>query len=301
MRKKRIPSFFKYCFFCLLSVVICLFSASCNEQQSNQLDAIDNTSITISQTDESSQASDPNETSGTVSDNTTSTAMQPESKPEVPSEASASSEETDTVSNKVSFDENGNVVLSDPPTYEEILALHAQDPATYRDPGELQPETQEMIQLENGQWYQSFVYSSFNCRCVFLSNHEFTMHANWDFIAIGSAENAFLYNAGVMYDDTSSSTPYVERAIAVRGALTEGPDGYAYQLTLPDELIVCLEKPTAATEWNGNCYITETETLAVPELYASLFDGGTSEVIVTGIVMQDEKGIFYLKNVTLFG
>lgn len=200
----------------------------------------------------------------------------------------------------VRYDENGNVILSDEPTYEEILALHLQEPEHYRDPGELQPETHEMIRLENGQWYQSFVYGSYNCRCVFLSNKEVSMYAYWDFLPIGSAENAFLYNLGVMYDDPSSLVPYTERSIAVRGTLTEAPDGYAYQLQLPDELIVCLERPGNIPDWVGNAYITETETLAIPKAYAALFEGKTGEVVVTGVVMQDRNGVFYLKDVELY-
>lgn len=213
------------------------------------------------------------------------------------SEASTPDEGSDTESNNgVLFDENGNVILSDPPTYKEILALHEQDPDTYRDPGELQPETKEMLQLEDGQWYQSYVASSFNCRFIFLSGEEFEMSALWTFIPIGSAENAFLYNAGAMYDDPSGEALYREHAVAVRGTLAEGTDGYAYQLQLPDELIVCLEKKG----WSGLCYLAETGTLAIPETYASLFEGKTGEVVVTGVVMRDKNDVFYLKNVKLY-
>lgn len=200
----------------------------------------------------------------------------------------------------VLLDENGNVILSDPPTYKEILALHEQDPETYRDPGEWQPETKEMIRLEDGQWYQSFVASSYNCRFIFLSGKEYEMSALWEFRPIGSAENAFRFNVGAVYDNPSGELLYPERAVAVRGTLSEAPDGYAYQLQLPDELIVCLERPGNIPDWEGNAYITETDTLAIPEAYASLFEDKTGEVIVTGVVMQDGNGIFYLKDISFY-
>ncbi|MCH5184303.1 MAG: M56 family metallopeptidase, partial [Oscillospiraceae bacterium] len=196
----------------------------------------------------------------------------------------------------VRYDENGNVILSDPPTYEQILALHQKDPATYRDPGDLQYETAGMIRLENGQWYQYMRYE--NLLCVFLSGEEVVMSADWDFVPIGSMENAFLFNAGAVYEDESAMKQYTERPIAVRGTLTEGSGGYRYLLQLPDELTVCLETP--ANEWGGTCEITETETLAIPEAYASLLEGKTGEVVLTGIVMQDGDGVFYLRNVEIY-
>ena len=214
----------------------------------------------------------------------------------VDSEESTPSEGSDASENGVLYDENGNVILSDPPTYAEVLALHEQDPEHYRDPGELQPETHEMIRLENGQWYQSYVWASFNCRCIFIHGEE-RGREDWDywtFIDIGSAENAFLFNIGVMYDDAKGDAMYSERPIAVRGTLSEAPDGYAYMLQLPDELIVCVEND------DGHAGLLNTETLAIPESYASLFEGKTGEVIVTGVVMKDKNDVFYLKNVELY-
>lgn len=211
-------------------------------------------------------------------------------------DGSTQDEESDTGTGDVSFDENGNVILSDPPTYEEVLALHRQDPETYRDPGELQPECKEMVRLEDGQWYQSFVASSYNCRFIFLSNEEMEMSALWDFRPIGSKENAFLYNAGAMYDNPSGEALYRERAVAVRGTIAEAPEGYAYQLLLPDKLIICLEKEG----WSGLCDLAETETFAIPNAYASLLYGKKGEVIVTGVAVKDKNGVFYLKDVELF-
>lgn len=233
---------------------------------------------------------------GMGSNQTLSGAAITKSEPGDSGEASTPDEESDTGADGVAFDENGNVILSDPPTYEEVLALHRQDPETYRDPGELQPECKEMVRLEDGQWYQSFVASSYNCRFIFLSNEEMEMSALWDFRPIGSKENAFLYNAGAMYDNPSGEALYRERAIAVRGTIAEAPEGYAYQLLLPDKLIVCLEREG----WSGLCYIAETETFAIPNAYASLLYGKRGEVIVTGVAMKDKNGVFYLKDVELF-
>ena len=233
-------------------------------------------------------------------DKPTSTESEPTSTESEPT--STESEPVSTESEGTSADDNsssggnGGVTLSDPPTYEEVLALHQQDPETYRDPGELRPECKEMVKLEDGQWYQSYVASSFNCRFIFLSDKEAELSSPWDFLPIGSAENYFLFNVGVMYDDPSEEALYRERPIAVRGTLAEGVGGYAYLLKLPDELILCLEREG----WSGMCYFAQSKTIAIPEAYASLFEGKTGEVTVTGTVKCDEDGMFYLKNVELF-
>lgn len=179
-------------------------------------------------------------------------------------------------------------------TYEHALALHRQDPNAYRDPGDKQPETTEMIRLEDGQWYQSFVHTSFPCRYIFLNHAEFEMNADWDFVPIGSAENAFLYNAGVRYEDASGEASYIQRPIAIRGVLLEESNGYAYRLQLPDVLTVCLENLT------GGCDFRETETVFIPEEAAAPLNGTKGEVCITGVVMQDENGILYLSSIALY-
>ncbi len=173
--------------------------------------------------------------------------------------------------------------------YKKASSLHEQDPETYRVPGELQYETQEMVQLENGQWYQSYVASDVNVRYVFLSSAEYEMNAKWDFVPVGSAKNYYLYNAGARFEDESGSVRYVERATAVRGTLADGSNGYAYTLRLPDELTVCV-----AGE-NGGCDFYEVETLAV-----SLPGGMTGEKVLTGVVARDENGVLYLKDASLY-
>ncbi len=206
--------------------------------------------------------------------------------------------DSEMVTGVVMLDEDGIFYLKDValflPTplkaaYVNALSLHAQDPETYRDPGDLQYETQEMVQLENGQWYQSFVSTSANVRYVFLSNVEYEISAKWDFFPIGSAKNYFLLNFGTQYEDASGLAPYVERQIAVRGTLADGSNGYAYTLRLPDELTVCVEGE------NGVCDFCEAETLAV-----SLPDGMTGEKVLTGVVSRDENGVLYLKDASVY-
>ena len=174
-------------------------------------------------------------------------------------------------------------------TYAEAAALHEQEPERYRDPGEEQPETQEMVRLEDGQWYQSYVDSSFNCRYIFLNNTEHDMRWSWDFVAIGSAKNAFRYNAGVRYEDSSAQELYVARSVAVRGTLSKGPEGYAYTLQLPDSLIVCVR-----TETGYKCEFLEIDSLAIPEAATPLLANVQGEVALIGLVARDSNGVVYL-------
>lgn len=273
--------------FLLFMVFVTISICACTEQISKEDEATTAASISESMATERTESGKDvafgESCESVATDNSSNNTVHTES------ETSSSSEEFDGVS----FDENGNVILSNPPTYAEILALHMQDPETYRDPGELQPECMEMIQLEDGQWYQSFVYASYNCRCIIWNDEEADKYGWWA-SAIGSAENAFLFNVGAIYDDPGEQMLYVERAIAVRGKLAEGPDGYAYQLLLPDMLIVCVENS------DGTCDLPATETLAIPEAYAPLIADKMGEVIVTGVVMQDKNGVFYLKDVEMF-
>lgn len=285
------------CFLLAALLLVALLAAlcACVEQGENSqtTTAGSENSSKIASDSESSVSTEPSEM----------TSEPDEGSPDAASGVSfAESGETDKSEEGVLYDEAGNaiqnVVFSDPPTYEEVLALYRQDPETYRDPGDLQPECQEMVKLEDGQWYQSFVASSYNCRFI-LWNAEETEATGWWSAAIGSEKNYFLFNVGVLYDDPGGQMQYEERPIAVRGTLAEGRDGYAYELRLPDELIVCVEQP--ANPWGGTCYIEGTETLAIPEEEAALLEGKTGEVTVTGVVMWMEKdGVFYLKDVKLY-
>ena len=278
------------CFLLAALLLVALLAALCacveQEENSQTIPASSETASEIANDLESSAGGSPSEVTGEPDE---STADSSGSVSSAESGEAVKSEESDR------SDESGN--MSDLLTYEEVLALHQQDPETYRDPGELQPECQEMVKLEDGQWYQSFVASSYNCRFILLNEEEAEATGMWQ-AAIGSEKNYFLFNVGVLYDDPSGQEQYEERPVAVRGTLAEGKDGYAYELRLPDELIVCVEQP--ADPWGGTCRITETETLAIPEDYALLFEGKTGEVTVTGVVMQDENGVFYLKDIFFY-
>ena len=291
----------KYVFLCLLSAILCLCLAACDTQPpispgaDSQPDARANTESAVIHADNTANRDENGGNGASLDSGDCGDSLLTESTSPEQSEANTPNEESDPVSDS----ESGIGKQSLQTAYEAALALHEQDPDTYRNPGELQRETKEMIQLEDGQWYQSFVYSSYNLRCIFLSNKEAggSDGAQWDFWEIGSEKNAFLFNVGVLYDDPSGLATYREHPIAVRGTLADGSDGYAYQLLLPDMLTVCVEIP--ATEDRGSCDFFATETLAIPEAYASLFNGMTGEVIVTGVVMRDENGVLYLKDVAL--
>ena len=235
------------------------------------------------------------ETSSEVSDETSNETPE-ETSSEVSNETSGetSSEVSNETSGETSSGTSGSGIEEN---YEKATSLHEQDPETYRDPGELQNETQEMVQLEDGQWYQSYVASDVNIRYVFLSNAEYEMNANWDFIPIGSEKTYYLYNAGARFEDETGFAHYVERPIAVWGEL-DGGDGEKYSrvLVLTDELTVCVEGE------GGTCEFYQADRIALPRWLGPLFwDKDEFDVeAVTGVVMLDEDGIFYLKDVALF-
>ena len=72
-----------------------------------------------------------------------------------------------------------------------------------RDPGELMLETQALLQLEDGQWYQSYVSSTADIRYVYLSGAEAGTDCPWGWYAIGTAADYALGNLGTVYDDPS--------------------------------------------------------------------------------------------------
>ena len=69
--------------------------------------------------------------------------------------------------------------------YAEAIEKHMQNPASLRDPGEFQSETQELITLD-GQLYQSYVSFASGLRYIFLSAEEFEMDAGWDWVTVGT-------------------------------------------------------------------------------------------------------------------
>lgn len=81
--------------------------------------------------------------------------------------------------------------------YAEAVEKHMKNPASLRDPGEFQSETQELITLD-GQLYQSYVNSASGLRYIFLSAEEYDMQALWDWIAVGTEKEYSLDLLGKM-------------------------------------------------------------------------------------------------------
>lgn len=65
------------------------------------------------------------------------------------------------------------------------LSTTSQKPTKFRNIGEWQSETQEIITI-NGQEYQSYVASNVDIRYVFVSNEEYEMSAEWGWVPIGT-------------------------------------------------------------------------------------------------------------------
>ena len=72
--------------------------------------------------------------------------------------------------------------------YAHATERHDTAPDVYRDVGELQLETQEIIEID-GQYYQSYVSGSVDIRYVFISRAEFPQQsaAIWDWYTVGTA------------------------------------------------------------------------------------------------------------------
>ncbi len=83
--------------------------------------------------------------------------------------------------------------------YDEAVQLHMEDPAWYRDIGEWQSETNDIVQLR-GQLYQSYVAGNVDIRYIFVSNKEYEMTAKWDWVPIGTREEYSLDNLGMIDD-----------------------------------------------------------------------------------------------------
>lgn len=77
-----------------------------------------------------------------------------------------------------------------------------------RCPGELMTETQELLQLEDGQWYQSYVSSTADIRYIYLNADEAGTDCPWGWYAIGTAADYALANLGTVYDDPSGGMDF---------------------------------------------------------------------------------------------
>ena len=107
--------------------------------------------------------------------------------------------------------------------YDEAVQLHIEDPAWYRDIGEWQSETTDIVQLR-GQLYQSYVASNVDVRYVFMSNKEYEMTAKWDWLPIGTSDDYSLDNLGMIDDGQKGEllpqwkTAYLDFLKAEKGA-----------------------------------------------------------------------------------
>ncbi len=86
--------------------------------------------------------------------------------------------------------------------YNAIRNMIAINP-DHRDIGDLQSETQEMVKLEDGQYYQTYVSRTHDMRYIFISSAEYEMDAEWDWLPIGTREEYALENLGKIEEDQS--------------------------------------------------------------------------------------------------
>ena len=93
-----------------------------------------------------------------------------------------------------------NAGLSLREAFDMATKQHTESPSDYRLIGELQPETQEIINID-GQFYQSYVASNVDIRYAWLSNSEIPEpkgDALWDWVSIGTASEYSLELLGTV-------------------------------------------------------------------------------------------------------
>ncbi len=90
--------------------------------------------------------------------------------------------------------------------YMAAMERYNQDPAANRNLGSLQTETTEIILLDDGKIYQSYVSTTADQRYVFVSNKEADLGiADWDFVLVGTATDYSANNIGKLFDDQRAS------------------------------------------------------------------------------------------------
>ncbi len=87
-------------------------------------------------------------------------------------------------------------------SYTAIRNMIAID-GSHRDIGELQSETQEMIKLEDDQYYQSYTSRTHDMRYIFVSRADYEIEAEWDWMPIGTRDEYSLENLGKIEEDQS--------------------------------------------------------------------------------------------------
>lgn len=77
-------------------------------------------------------------------------------------------------------------VVSLQSAYDNATKEFKEDPEKHRNIGDLQSETQEIITID-GKYYQSYVSRNVDLRYVFISQAEYEMSADWDWLPIGTS------------------------------------------------------------------------------------------------------------------
>ena len=83
--------------------------------------------------------------------------------------------------------------------YDAAMTEYKKDPAKHRDLCDLQQETQEIIQMEDGKYYQSYVASNVDIRYIFIAredNNDTGVSWLWNFVAVGTKEDYCFDNIG---------------------------------------------------------------------------------------------------------
>jgi len=85
--------------------------------------------------------------------------------------------------------------------YAIAVQAYQEHPETSRDIGDLQSETQQIIEMD-GKYYQSYVKASVDHRYVFISQAEFPNEnrATWDWYTVGTQKTYALDHLGAISD-----------------------------------------------------------------------------------------------------
>ncbi len=84
-------------------------------------------------------------------------------------------------------------------TYRSAANLHTANPALYRDIGELESETQNVIMFDDGQYYQTYTASTHDMVYVFVSDAERGLEGtSWDWVPIGTVAECSIRNLGLI-------------------------------------------------------------------------------------------------------
>ncbi len=114
--------------------------------------------------------------------------------------------------------------------FNEAVTAFINNPVHHRDIGDWQRETGEIIQLDDGKYYQSYVASNADERYVWVSNQEADIgEAEWDFVFIGTANNYSAKNIPTAFlkQNAAAEQEYAE-------LLAEKRDGYELLVRAPE-------------------------------------------------------------------